>query len=176
MRDMRAAQNLPPPRAGEGRGGGLQRLLMATAAALIGLLAVLPVLPQLGHGFWWLWALYAILLLIPFALLVPVVIRPRSVVAAVAASLAVGLLLIWGFAAPPLSWTRLVMHLAAILSLAALVIQVIRGIGDRRYRVLWIVAGLLLSLPLGYLAAGLIGLHIVTQFCGGEILSILCSG
>jgi hypothetical protein len=153
----------------------LERLLVATAAALIGLLAVLPVLSQLGQGFW-LWALYAILLLIPFALLIPAVIRPRSVVAAVAASLAVGVLLIWGITAPPLSWPRLVMHLAAILSLAALVIQVIRGLGDRRFRVLWIVAGLLLSLPLGYLAAGLIGLHIVTQSCGGEILSILCSG
>jgi hypothetical protein len=158
------------------RGGGLERILMATAAALIGLLAVLPVLSQLGQGFYWLWALYAILLLIPFALLIPAVIRPRSVVAAVAASLAVGVLVIWGITAPPLSWPRLVMHLAAILSLAALVIQVIRGVGDRRFRVLWIVAGLLLSLPLGYLAAGLIGLHIVTQFCGGEILSILCSG
>lgn len=75
-----------------------------------------------------------------------------------------------------MSWPRLVMHLAAILCLAALVTQVIRGIVDRRFRVLWIVAGLLLGLPLGYLAAGLIGLHIVTQFCGGEILSILCSG
>lgn len=159
-----------------GAGDLRERILLAMAAALVALLAVPPYLSQASRGWSWPGALYAILLLIPFGLLIPVVIRPRSLVAAVAASLSVGVLLIWGITAPPLSWPRLVMHLAAILSLVALIMQVIRGVGAHQFRVLWIVAGLLLSLPLGYLAAGLIGLHIVTQACGGEILSILCSG
>ena len=163
-----------------------ERILMATAAALIGLLAILylvpPALSQLGRESNWLWAAYAIpLAILPFALLIPAVMRPRSVVAAVAAALVVGALLIWGVSAPPMSWPRVLIHLAAILCLAALVLRVIRGIVDRDFRVLWIVPGLLLGFAIGYLAAALMGLHFVTQVCrfpvlGAEISSILCSG
>jgi hypothetical protein len=52
------------------------------------------------------------------------------------------------------------MYLAAILCLAALVLRVIRGIVNRDFRVLWIVPGLLLGFPIGFLAAGLMRLHI----------------
>jgi hypothetical protein len=138
---------------------------MATAAALLGLVAVLytvpPVLSQLGRDSNWQWAVYVIPLFgLPLALLIPAVIRPRSVIAAVAAALTVGVLLIWGTSAQPMSWPRLLMYLAAILCLVALVLRVIRGIVDRDFRVLWIVPGLLLGFGIGYLAAGLMGLHI----------------
>jgi hypothetical protein len=138
---------------------------MATAAGLIALLAVPltvpPILSELGQASNWLWLVFPIVLLgIPFALLIPAVIRPRSVIAAVAASLTVGVLLIWGTSAQPMSWPRLVMYLAAILCLAALVLRVIRGIVNRDFRVLWIVPGLLLGFPIGFLAAGLMRLHI----------------
>lgn len=162
------------------------RILMATAAALLALMAILYVVPlalaQLGRESNWLWAVYAIpLLILPFALLIPAVMRPRSGVAAVAAALVVGALAIWGMSAPPMSWPRVLIHLAAILGLAALVLRVIRGIVDRHFPVLWIVPGLLLGFAIGYLAAGLMGLHIVTQVChwpplGAEISSILCNG
>jgi hypothetical protein len=57
----------------------------------------------------------------------------------------------------------------------------IRGIRARRYRVLWILPVLLLGVPIGYLAAALMGLHIVSQFCdfpliGPGISSHLSSG
>jgi hypothetical protein len=168
-----------------GTDGALERILLTTAAVIVGLSAVLSFLPpflsQAGRGPSWLWLLYGVVLLIPVALLIPAVIRPRSVTVAVVAALAVGVLLIWGMSAQPVSWPRLVIHLAAILSLAALVSRVIRGVAGRRFRVLWIVPSLLLSLPIAYLAAGLIGLHIVMQAChwpplGREISSILCSG
>ena len=138
---------------------------MATAAALIGLVAVLytvpPVLSQLGRDSNLQWALYVIpLFVLPLALLIPAVIRPRSVLAAVAAALTVGVLLVWGMSAQPISWPRLGMYLAAILCLAALVLRVVRGIVDRDFRVLSIVPGLLLGFAIGYLAAGLMGLHI----------------
>jgi hypothetical protein len=159
---------------------------MATAAALLGLLAVLyivpPALSQLGRESNWLWALYAIpLLIVPFALLIPAVMRPRSVVAAMAAALVVGGLVIWGMSVQPISWPRLIIHVAAILCLAALALRVIPGIVDRDFRVLWIVPALLLGFPIGYLAAGMMGLHVVTQVChwpplGAEISLILCSG
>jgi hypothetical protein len=65
--------------------------------------------------------------------------------------------------------------------LAALVSTVIRGVAGRRFRVLWIVPGLLLGVAIAYLAGGFMGLHIWTQVCnwpplGREISSILCSG
>src|SRR5438445_5892995 len=167
-------------------GGTPERILMATAAALVGLLAGLeiapPILSQLGRPSNWLWVVYAIVLfVVPFALLIAPVIRPRSLSAAIASALAVGLLLIWGVGATPMSWPRLVIHLAAILCLAAVLIRIIRGIRARRFRVLWILPSLLLGVPIGYLAAGLMGLHIVTQFChfpliGVELSSYLCSG
>lgn len=162
------------------------RILMGTAAALLGLLAVLYIVPpavsDLGRPSNWLWLVFAIpLLILPFALLIPAVIAPQSIPAAVAAALTAGVLLIWGMSAPPMSLPRVAIHLTAILCLAALVAQVIRGIVDHRFRVLWIVPGLLLGLAIGFLAAGLMGLHIVTQVChwpplGAEISSILCSG
>ena len=162
-----------------------ERILLATAAVIVGLLAVLgflpPFLSQAGRGPSWLWLLYGAVLLVPVALLIPGVIRPRSVTATVVAALGVGVLLIWGMSFQPVSWPRLVIHLAAILCLGALVSTVIRGVAGRRFRVLWIVPGLLLSLPIAYLAAGLIGLHIVMQVCnwpplGQEVSAILCSG
>lgn len=155
---------------------------MATAAALLGLLAILyvvpPALSDLGRPSNWLWLVFAIpLVILPLALLIPAVIRPRSILAAVAAALTAGVLLISGMSAPPMSLPRVAIHLAAILCLAALVAQVIRGIGDRRFRVLWILPGLLLGLAIGFLAAGLMGLPIKLQDClGAEITSILCSG
>jgi hypothetical protein len=81
----------------------------------------------------------------------------------------------------PMSEPRILLHLAAILCLAALLIQVIRGIADRRLRVLWILAALLLSVPIGYLAGGLIGFHNLAMYCnfpplGPGISSYLCSG
>jgi len=162
------------------------RILMAMAAASLAVLAVLqtvpPILSQLGQGSNWRWLLYAIVLLvIPFALMIPAVIRPRSITAAVVAALTVGVLLIWGMSAQPISWPRLLIHIAALLCLAALALRVIPGIVDRDFRVLWIVPALLLGFPIGYLAAGMMGLHVVTQVChwpplGAEISSILCSG
>jgi len=181
-------KNLPHPRAGEGRGGGAgrERILMATGAALVGLFVVLyivlPLLSELGQSSNLLWVAYALVALgIPFGLLLPTVIRPRSVVAAVVAALAVGLLLIVGMSITPQSLPRVVIHLAAILCLAALVLRVIRGVAARRFRELWIVPILIVgvAIPLG--AGGAIGLHNVLQFChwpplSDEISSILCSG
>jgi hypothetical protein len=123
--------------------------------------AVPPILSELGQASNWLWLAYTIVLLgIPFALLIPVVIRPRSVTAAVAAALTVGVLLILGTTAQAISWPRLVMYLAAILCLAGLVLRMIRGIVDHDFRVLWIVPGLLLGFAIGYIAAGVTGLPI----------------
>jgi hypothetical protein len=159
---------------------------MATAAALLALFAVLeivpPILSQLGRPSNWSWLVYAIaLLVIPFALLMLPVIWPRSLIAAMASALSVGSLLIWGVGMQPMSWPRFVIHLAAIVCLAALLIRMIRGIRARRFRELWILPSLLLGVPIGYLAAGLIGLHIVLQVCrfpliGAELSSYLCSG
>jgi hypothetical protein len=123
-----------------------------------------------------LWAEYAIILLTPIALLLPAVIRPRSVVAAVVAALPVGFLLMLGEAFMPMTWQRFAIHIAAILILVALVVRVIRGIAHRRFRVLWIVAALLLGSAIGYLAAVSLRFPIWEKFCGPEPLSILCSG
>jgi hypothetical protein len=163
-----------------------ERILLATAASLFGLLAVLSVVPpflsELGRGANLTWLVYAVVVfIIPLGLLIPAVIWPRSLVAAVVASLVVGVLLIWGMSVQPMSWPRLVIHLIAILCLAALVSTVIRGVAGRRFRVLWIVPGLLLGVAIAYLAGGFMGLHIWTQVCnwpplGREISSILCSG
>jgi hypothetical protein len=106
---------------------------------------------------------------------------PRSVLAAAVAALPVGFLFMLGLEADPMSWLRFAVHLAAILSLAALVIQVIRGIGDHRLNVLWIVPALLVGLVVGYLAAVYLGFHIRSQFCnwpllGPDLSSYLCSG
>jgi hypothetical protein len=162
--------------------------LAAVAAGLVGIYTV--VLPILAHGRGWSAAMIALSLLfglaflIPFALLTLAAIRPRSVPVAMGAALTVGFLLILGMGVEPMSLARVAIHLAAILALAALLIQVIQGISDHRLRVLWIVACLLLSLPIGYLSVGIIGLHIITQFCPfpmassqflRELESILCS-
>jgi hypothetical protein len=162
------------------------RILMAAAAGLLGLVAVAyivpPVLSGLGRESNWLWAVYVIpVLILPFALLIPSVIRPRSILAAVVAALPVGLLLMLGLNAEPMSLPRFAIHLAAILCLAALVLQVIRGLVDRRLRVLWIVLALLFGFIIGYLGAATLGFHIRSQFCnwppfGAEISSYLCSG
>jgi len=158
---------------------------MATAAALVGLFAVfnilLPFLSQLGQGSSWTWAVYALALLIPFALLIPAVIRPQSVVAAVAAALPIGWLVMIGLNAEPMSLSRFGIHIAAILCFVVLVIRLIRGIVDHRFRVTWIVPALLVGLVVGYLAAATLGLHIRSQFCnwpalGAELSSYLCSG
>jgi hypothetical protein len=164
----------------------LERLLIAAAAALVGLYAVfnilLPVLSQLGQGLNWTGvAEYALALLIPFALLIPAVIRPQSVVAAVVASLPIGFLLMLGLNAEPMSLSRFDIHLAAILCLVALVMRMIRGIVDHRFRVLWIAPALLVGLVIGYLSAAALGLHIRSEFCnwpllGAEVSSYLCSG
>ena len=168
-----------------GAGAAREGILLATAAAIVGLFALLnflpPLLSELGRGSSWLWALYGIVLLVPVALLIPAVVWPRSVTAAVVAALSVGVLLIWGMSFQPVSWPRLIIHFAAILCLAALVSNVIRGVAGRRFRLLWIVPGLLLGFAIGYVGAGLGGFHIWTQFCnwpplGREISSFLCSG
>ena len=168
-----------------GAGAARERILLATAALLLGLFAILSVVPPLlsevGRGLSWLWILYGIVLLIPVALLIPAVIRPRSLVASLVAALAVGVLLIWGISAQPRSLPRIAMHLAAILCLAALGSRVMYGVAGRRYRVLWIVPSLLLGLAIAYVAGGMIRLHFVVQACnwpplGREISSILCSG
>src|SRR5713101_6716035 len=182
----KARGSLPPPRAGEGRGGGPERILMAVAVALLAMFAVLlvvpPILSEVGRPSNWSWLVYAIVeLLIPIGLLIPAVIRPRSLIAAMASALPVGFLLLWGVAAEPMSWPRVVIHLAAILCLAALLIRMIRGIRTRRFRELWILPSLLLGVPIGYLAGGLMGFHIVTQYCqlpliGAALSSYLCSG
>ena len=158
---------------------------MTTAVALVGLSFVLyfvpPLLSQLGRGLSWLWVVAAMTLLIPFLMLIPAAIRPRSVVAGVVAALPIGFLLMLGMEAEPMSLLRFGVHLAAILCLAALVLRVIRGVVDRQFRVLWIVPALLLGFVIGYLGAATLGFHIRTQFCnwpplGAEISSYLCSG
>src|SRR2546429_9550062 len=116
-----------------------EQTLMATAVALVGLVAVLsivpPVLSQLGRESNWLWVVYAVpLLVVPFALLIPAVIRPRSVLAAVAAALTVGPLLFLGMGIQTGTPPRLNVTLAAILCLAAMVRHVVRGNVERRLR------------------------------------------
>ena len=166
-------------------GAARERILLATAALLLGLFAILSVVPPLltevGRGLSWLWILYGIVLLIPVALLIPAVIRPRSLIASLVAALAVGVLLILGMSAQPMSLPRIAMHLAAILCLAALGSRVIYGVAGRRYKVLWIAPSLLLGFAIAYVAGGMIRLHMVVQVCnwlplGREISSILCSG
>jgi hypothetical protein len=130
----------------------------------------------------YLWVAYAVVTLaIPAGLLIPFLVRPRSVVAGVVATVPVSFLLLVGMSMPPRSLPRLVIHLVAILCLAALLFRVIRGINEGRFQVLWIVPALPLGLIIGFLGAGLLGLHIVAQFCnwpplGPGISSYLCSG
>jgi hypothetical protein len=169
----------------------VRRILMAMAAAAAGFVGIYAVvLPFLAYGRGWSAALIALSLLfglvflIPVALLTLAAIRPRSVPVAVGAALMVGFLLVLGMGLEPASLARVAIHLAAILGLAALIVQALQGIADRRLRVLWIVLCLLLSLPIGFLSAGMIGLHIITQSCpfpmaSSQFLreweSILCS-
>jgi hypothetical protein len=86
-----------------------------------------------------------------------------------------------GLNAEPMSLSRFDIHLAAILCLVALVMRVIRGIVDHRFRMLWIAPALLVGLVIGYLSAATLGLHIRSEFCnwpllGAEVSSYLCSG
>ena len=160
--------------------------IAAVAAGLVALqYAVLPGIALIGRGSAWeevfAYGAVSLGLVGSFVLLTIAAIRPRSLTAAMGAALTVGLLLMWGMGPTPGSWPRVLLHLAAVLCVAALLIQVIQGIRDRRWRVLWILAVLLLGLPIGYLAGGVLGLHIVLQYCrfpllGPDISSILCSG
>jgi hypothetical protein len=152
---------------------------MSAAAVMAGLVSVpllVLVLLEIPR-----WAVFAFALIVPFALLMLAAIRPQSLIAAVGAALVVGFLLIAGMGITPMSEPRVLLHLAAILCLAALLIQVIRGIADRRLGVLWILASLLLSVPIGYFAGGLIGFHNLAMYCnfpplGPGVSSYLCSG
>jgi hypothetical protein len=161
------------------------RFLMVAAAAAVGLAtnfyALLPFLAQIGRGVDWRTAAIMLGLLTSFGLFTLAVISPRSVIAAVGSALPVSLLLIWGMGATPMSWPRLPLHLAAILCLAATLIQVGQRIVDRRFGMLWTLAALLLGFPIGFVVGGLIGLHIWLQYCqlpliGAAVSSILCSG
>ncbi|HVS05283.1 MAG TPA: hypothetical protein VHK65_03850 [Candidatus Dormibacteraeota bacterium] len=142
----------------------------------------MPPILSPGRASYWFVLVYAIVLfVIPFALLIPAAIRPRSVIAAVVAAPAVGMLLIVGMSVQPQSLPRLVIHLLAIFCLAALVVRVIQGVAARRLRELWIVPGLVVGFAIAYLAVGLLQLPIVLQFChwppfSTKISSILCSG
>ena len=160
--------------------------IAAVAAGLVALqYAVLPGIALIGRGSAWeevfAYGAVSLGLVGSFVLLTIAAIRPRSLTAAMGAALTVGLLLMWGMGPTPGSWPRVLLHLAAVLCVIALFIQVIQGIRDRRWRQLWILAVLLLGLPIGYLAGGVLGLHIVLQYCrfpllGPDISSILCSG
>ena len=162
---------------------------MAIAAVAAGLVAVqyavLPGVALIGRGSAWeevvVYGAVTLGLVGSSVLLTIAAVRPRSLIAALGAALTVGLLLLWGMGPTPGSWPRVLLHLAAVLCLVALVIQVIQGIRDRRRRLLWILPVLLIGIPIAYLAGGVMGLHIVTQYCrfpllGAEISSILCSG
>jgi hypothetical protein len=162
---------------------------MAIAALATGFVtvqyAVVPVIELIRGGLPWLEALaIGVLvfgLLAVFVLLALAAIRPRSVIVSMAAALTVGVLLIWGMSTTPRSSPRILLHLAAILSLVALLTQVIQAVIDRRWPMLWILAFLGLGFPIGFLTGGLIGLHIVTQYCqlpllGPGLSSLLCSG
>ena len=160
--------------------------IAAVAAGLVALqYAVLPGIALIGRGSAWeevfAYGAVSLGLVGSFVLLTIAAIRPRSLIAAMGAALTVGLLLMWGMGPTPGSWPRVLLHLAAVLCVVALLIQVTQGILDRRWRVLWILAVLLLGLPIGYLAGGVLGLHIRLQYCrfpllGPDISSILCSG
>jgi hypothetical protein len=84
---------------------------MATAVALLALLAILvvvpPILSGLGRPSNLSWLVYVIVLLVVlFALLVPSVIWPRSIIAASVSALPVGFLLLLGMGVEPMSWPR----------------------------------------------------------------------
>ena len=86
-----------------------------------------------------------------------------------------------GLEADPMSLSRFDIHIAAILCLVALLMRMIRGIFDHRFRVIWIVPALLVGLVIGYLAAATLGFHIRSEFCNWPLLgpgvsSYLCSG
>jgi hypothetical protein len=162
---------------------------MAIAALATGFVtvqyAVLPIIDLIGRGLpWWTALVFGVFVLGlggSFVLLALAAIRPGSVVLSMAAALTVGVLLLWGMSTEPGSSPRVLLHLAAILCLVALLIQVIQAVIDRRFRLLWILPLLVLGFPIGFLTGGLIGLHIVTQYCrfpllGPELSSLLCSG
>jgi hypothetical protein len=180
-----AVATTPATALGASVNGIPERILMSTAAAVAAVVLVVwvvpPIMAEIGHVLYWRPAAFAVGLLISVALLALPVVRPRSTIAAMGSALTVGVLLFWGLSAMPMSWPRYLLHLAAILAVAALLTRVIRGLRDGRLRVVWIVPCLLLGLPIGYLAGGVIGLHIWTQYCrfpliGAEISSYLCSG
>ena len=162
---------------------------MAIAALAAGFVtvqyAVLPVIDLIGRGLPW-WAAFAFGVFVfglvaSFVLLALAAIRPRSLIVSMASALTVGVLLIWGMSTTPGSSPRILLHLAAILCMVALLIQMIPAVIDGHLRLLWILPFLVLGFPIGYLAGGLIGLHIVEQYCrwpllGAEISSLLCSG
>jgi hypothetical protein len=162
---------------------------MAIAALATGFVtvqyAVLPVIDLIRRGLPWLTAfvfgIFVLGLGGSFVLLALAAIRPRSVVLSMAAALTVGVLLTWGMSTEPGSSPRILLHVAGILCLVALLFQVVQAVTDRRFRLLWILAFLVLGFPIGFLTGGLIGLHIVTQYCrlpllGAQLSSLLCSG
>jgi hypothetical protein len=162
---------------------------MAIAAVATGFVAVqyavLPIIDLIRRGLpWWTAFVFGIFVLGlggSFVLLALAAIGPRSLVLSMAAALTVGLLLIWGMSTTPGSSPRILLHLAAILCLVALSIQMIPAVIGGRLRLLWILPFLVLGFPIGFLTGGLIGLHIVEQYCrwpllGAEISSLLCSG
>src|SRR2546428_7511899 len=114
-----------------GAGAAREGILLATAAAIVGLFALLnflpPLLSELGRGSSWLWALYGIVLLVPVALLIPAVVWPRSVTAAVVAALSVCVLLIWGMSLQPVPRPRVLIHFAPLQCPAAPVSPALRA-------------------------------------------------
>jgi hypothetical protein len=106
--------------------------------------------------------IFALGLIGSFVLLALASIRLRSFAVAMASALTVGVLVIWGLSAPPGSPPRLLLLGAAILCLAALCIQMIKGVVDRRLRALWVLPFLVLGFPIGFFGGGAIGLHIVS--------------
>ena len=166
-----------------------RRLLVAIAAVATGIVslqyAVIPGLGLIGGHLTprgaRTFGVFALGLLGSFALQTLAAIRPRSLVAAMGSAVTVGVLVIWGLSAQPGSPPRLLLHLAAILCLVVVVMDVIQAVVSRRLPLLWTLPALMLGFAMGFLAGGLIGLHIVTQHCrfsllGPEISSILCSG
>jgi hypothetical protein len=147
--------------------------------------AIIPGLALVGRGpavrAAFAYAVFGLVLVASAALLIHAAVRPRSLVAAIGAALTVGLLGMWGLTATPGSWPRLLLHLATILCTVALATQIVQGIVHGRRCLLWLLPVMLLGFPIGFLAGGLIGLQIVTQYCqlpllGAGIASVLCSG
>jgi hypothetical protein len=109
---------------------------MAVAAVATGVVslqyAVLPGVALIGRGpggrAAFAYAAITFGLVGSFVLLTIAAIRPRSLIAAIGAALTVGLLLVWGMSPTPGSWPRVGLHVAAVLCLVALLIQIAQGI------------------------------------------------